>query len=390
MDYERLYKEAKQRAIDASIDGYLDAIAVEEIFLELKESEDERIRKEIIYHIQNCDDTIDEETGERMITWLEKQGEQKSINDTDEDIVEAVKDTSILDMVEPKFKVDDWITNGIETVQITGYDVDYGYQVDYKGNLQHRDTDIIEKEYHLWTIQDAKDGDVLAVEPIDGYRNPLIAIHKTHGLDFFDSYCLIGFDGKFYGGTTGHALDNIHPATKEQRDQFEKAIADAGYEWDAEKKELKKIIVSIFNIGDTIAIKNNPGTNKIQFTITDITGGKYWYNDRIICDITEQDEWKLIEKKSAWSEEDEYTLKGIIDEIEANKNNAPDYDIKVYDRFLVWLKSLKDRVQPQSRWKPSEEQMRALHDINLTGNISYAGQGQLLIELYNDLKKLEE
>ena len=57
---------------------------------------------------------------------------------------------------------------------------------------------------------------------------------------------------------------------------------------------------------------------------------------------------------------------------------------------INWLKSLKDRVHPQSQWKPSDEQMEALHDMNLTGNISYAGQGQTLIELYNDLKKLKE
>lgn len=44
----------------------------------------------------------------------------------------------------------------------------------------------------------------------------------------------------------------------------------------------------------------------------------------------------------------------------------------------------------QSSWKPNDEQMEALHDLNLTGNISYAGQGQILIELYNDLKKLTE
>lgn len=45
-----------------------------------------------------------------------------------------------------------------------------------------------------------------------------------------------------------------------------------------------------------------------------------------------------------WGEEDELNLKGIIDEIEANKSNAPSYDIKTYDRFLNWLKSLKDRI----------------------------------------------
>ncbi len=38
--------------------------------------------------------------------------------------------------------------------------------------------------------------------------------------------------------------------------------------------------------------------------------------------------------------------------------------------------------------KPSEEQMKVLHDINLTGNISYAGQGQALMDLYNSLEEL--
>ena len=33
---------------------------------------------------------------------------------------------------------------------------------------------------------------------------------------------------------------HIHPATKEQRDALMKALNDAGYEWDIEKKELKK------------------------------------------------------------------------------------------------------------------------------------------------------
>lgn len=54
--------------------------------------------------------------------------------------------------------------------------------------------------------------------------------------------------------------------------------------------------------------------------------------------------------------------------------------------WIAWLE--KQGKEPQSHWKPSEEQIKALHDMNLTGNISYAGQGQVLIELYNDLKKL--
>ena len=74
-----------------------------------------------------------------------------------------------------------------------------------------------------------------------------------------------------------------------------------------------------------------------------------------------------------WSEEDEEYLRRAIN---ATKD--------VYPMTTKWLKSLKQRYT----WKPSEEQMKALHDMNLTGNISYAGQGQTLFELYNDLKKL--
>ena len=50
-----------------------------------------------------------------------------------------------------------------------------------------------------------------------------------------------------------------------------------------------------------------------------------------------------------------------------------------------WLKFLKERYT----WKPSEKQMKALNTITVTGGISYAGQEQTLINLYNDLKKLK-
>lgn len=145
------------------------------------------------------------------------------------------------DKVEPKFKVGDWITNSIETVQITGYDIDYGYQVDYKGNLQHRDTDIIEKEYHLWTIQDAKDGDVLYTTC--GGKNKMIFIYNGIDIDSVCCYCLYSITNIEYKmfNTVCVIKSDICPATKEQRDILMKAIADAGYEWDFEVKELNKI-----------------------------------------------------------------------------------------------------------------------------------------------------
>lgn len=174
------------------------------VFPELKESEDELkwltefIKEEAYYlsmDIRDDEDRIKLKKLQRSLTWLEKQKEPELPEDLGEYIAELSKqfpevsfaklsriavrvknwlekqgEQNHADKIEPKFKVGDWITNGIETVQITGYDIDYGYQVDYKGKLQHRDTDIIEKEYHLWTTQDVKPDDVLVVNWDNGYK----------------------------------------------------------------------------------------------------------------------------------------------------------------------------------------------------------------------------
>ncbi len=59
----------------------------------------------------------------------------------------------------------------------------------------------------------------------------------------------------------------------------------------------------------------------------------------------EETKEKMLAETSKWTEEDEKNLQGVIDEIQANKSNAPEYDLKTYDRFLSWLKSIKQRLQ---------------------------------------------
>ena len=91
----------------------------------------------------------------------------------------------------------------------------------------------------------------------------------------------------------------------------------------------------------------------------------------------------LPQPKQEWSALDERNLQGVIDEIQANKNNAPDYDLETYDRFLNWLKSLR----PQNRWKPSDEQIKALKDAC---DEHWEPDGlDSLYTLYQDLKKLK-
>jgi len=84
--------------------------------------------------------------------------------------------------------------------------------------------------------------------------------------------------------------------------------------------------------------------------------------------------------------EDEKIRKALVEMVHDTTGDELWVDYNVHkEEALAWLKSLKDRYT----WKPSDEQITALSDINLTGCISYAGQGQELINLYNDLKKLK-
>lgn len=79
-----------------------------------------------------------------------------------------------------------------------------------------------------------------------------------------------------------------------------------------------------------------------------------------------------------WSEEDEDYLMDV-------KSAVNDYFDEGYaEELCAWLKSLR----PQPHWKPSKEQMEALNAINCHGALSYVGQQEHLISLYNDIKKL--
>ena len=81
----KAYDEAIDRAKEEAIDGFLDAVAIDTIFPELKKSEeskDEKIRKNLISLFQkgygkNSSARFAGIKIKDIIAWLEKQGEQK-------------------------------------------------------------------------------------------------------------------------------------------------------------------------------------------------------------------------------------------------------------------------------------------------------------------------
>ena len=95
-----------------------------------------------------------------------------------------------------------------------------------------------EKLIREWNIQDVKDGDVLATS-----AGAFIYNGNNGGGSCPGSYCGINTLGVFQMGVEHHWTGKkVYPATKEQRDTLMKAMNDAGYEWDAENKELKKLV----------------------------------------------------------------------------------------------------------------------------------------------------
>ena len=86
--------------------------------------------------------------------------------------------------------------------------------------------------------------------------------------------------------------------------------------------------------------------------------------------------------KQEWSEYDKIQLSEAIQMIEANGTWIRSED--TVKKVSNWLKSLK----PQNRWKPSEEQMKALNWVAYNYALMDKGTEENLQSLYNSLKKL--
>ena len=243
----------------------------------MSNKDDERLRKTTIDFLKEFADKGYENAVE-CIDWLEKQGESKSYSwkptkeqyealdyaynscsDTERgNYYEGVLETLIedlhrledqgeqkhIDKLEPKFdfKVGQWIVATGKCVylisKIDGCNVTL---VDTNGDEYVFDVSSLD-DAHQWTISDAKPGDVLVGDKIPGHPSPFIAIFKMKdSVDgTFSSHCFIGFDGNFYEGEDGHCSENLHPATKEQRDILFKAMDKAGYTFDSIKYSVQQ------------------------------------------------------------------------------------------------------------------------------------------------------
>ena len=222
------------------------------------ESEAEKIER-ILHSISDkisfhLDDIFTEEEFQYFDTWsnawLEKEGEQNhGITESTKQKLNVLLDEALQketteswnkfldqgekkpnDNVEPKFHEGDWIISNTANedyriCKIT--DINNGYYTiesiyGYKG---YNHFNVFEESYRLWTIQDAKDGDIL----VDKYNN--IGIFRNLKDIYWYAYIDLGCDGILRVPILGcvHEQIDVRPATKEERDLLFTKMKEEGY-----------------------------------------------------------------------------------------------------------------------------------------------------------------
>lgn len=269
----------------------------------------------------------------------------------------------------------------------------------------------------LWTLEDAKDGDILATSA------GAFIYNGNRGGSCPGCYCGINTLGKFQLGAKTHWTGKpVFPATKEQRDTLFSKMKEAGYEWDEEIHELKKINIycqnnckgfqetgKCFADGDCKANReaeqksdwSEEDENKIDTIINvyhpspNIVDWLKSLKNRVISQLdmievlrTEYEKGRadaIDEIKKDWNEEDVYNSKLILSTISQDQYLS----LETKDKLTSWIKSIKDRYT----WKPNNEQIEALENLvrlyGESGTLSpYDNHTKILYSLLYDLKNL--
>ena len=263
---------------------------IEPIFPELKESEDERIRKWLIKDMGrrlSCW-TSTEVTKEQVLAWLEKQAEQKPNLILDIEIPFGVKDSEL---------------------QEASYYIPEGFHAEIEGDRvtikrgEQKSTWSEEDEMHIRELERL----VKQVWAIAEHENNKDTIHKMSDLSFF--------------------LKTLKPQLKQDE---QKLVIDT------------KVIIPKFRVGDIVKSKSQPMLSPRK--IISIGKDCYWCEDRGCIGFAWEDDCELVEHNPSWSEEDVAMLDSAIAFVE----HSPFSTIgKGKNNVIAWLKNLKDKVLTQ-------------------------------------------
>lgn len=209
------------------------------------------------------------------------------------------EDTKTLEkVIEPKFHEEDWVVDSqllihqIERVVENVTTHTFGYDIVGGGYFNDNNEDI-----HLWTIEDAKDGDILCTYECDEPKIVFIlkGMPKKHYALRYHCYYNVMYP-YFAPDTEKGCLapndEDVKPATKEQRNLLFQKMKEAGYKWNPDNKTLEKL--QKFKVGDRVRHKTYTGERNI---VTEIKDTHYILDDELALLFISQDDYELVPNK---------------------------------------------------------------------------------------------
>lgn len=424
MDYEKKYNEALNLAksyYGKGTNEFLDTI-----FPELKESEDEKIRKQLINEVEeqinnipapDCCDSDDLKRLTILESWLTYLEKQKENPDRAILIGKAKLEKQVVLLAE---------SNGDENI--------------YWDTKSEEDAvSLLEKGLKFFGKQKEQKSD----NPCDGCNNVKGCINCVDGSEWAhieekeqkpSSYSHLeitnvvrralqecegfkNYRADVYAARVGATVETLLQEQKpEEIDEYEiikkhitedalsgevnKRLKECGWyvteekpaEWNPTNEDVdlfNKAVITNTTLTPSERAKLDIIRMKFKHCGGKITKTVEWGEDVIRKAVEEvgltqhQIDWfktNVFPPKQEWSEEDEKNFYWISTKIQ-QANMTPEYSAKVYE-ILSWLKSLR----PQPHWKPSEEQMDCL--VVAASRYGNSEVANVLNSLIDDLEKL--
>ena len=333
------YKEEYQKALERAKKG----LPIDEVFPELKESEDERIRKILIHIVKGACDKYgikykgDEITEEKLLAYLEKQKEVKwSPSECEMGVLYKL------------CYVSNQITDEDDTELTRLYQ---DLKREYFNGHSFENMFPKEKQKEQKLTECTSDSVLQKIKRAITSCRELSEHYKDTKENFY----------QYYGGKAdGLQLALAYFGNKNELAEQKPA------EWSEEdEKNIEKLdgfLSEVFCFGHV---------NVSQKDKEELQSWLKFLPERF-----------NLQPKQEWSEEDEVMCEAILNTLE----RVGDYGTIGMQKD--WLKSLKDRgvTLIPSSWKPSKEQMETLK--NCAYGVFQNGDSPVLRELYNDIKKL--
>ena len=371
-DYKKLYEEALERARDLHdnhpLGQPLTWTICEKIFPELRESEDEKIRKEIISYIKSSGAV----TNPNWIAWLEKQ--TPILQDTEvRDIWVYIKEWK------EKFgrlpKDEDELASCIDYVSKRQKYAEWSEEDENLSNLSLENLTELKNRFGE---KYGKIGDCIHwFKSLKSRQNSQMIQWKGDNLKE-----VIEFTGKSPKFNDWFKTFEEYETYVSEHNNIFKLFNEDGSHYEVPVGAWIVKTPDGYNVASKAIFKQKNG----EWTEEDEKNWRHClhYIDAFVTPVKEHVDWfknirNRIQPKQEWSDKDEKMLNEIVLDLKLLKNkDAGEEGKAAYQREIDWLKSLK----PQNHWKPSDLQLEALESAyKQLPNIQH-----FLQSLYNDLK----